>query len=520
MTTTHQKREKAAAQRACDFINRLTHTKGRWAGCKFNLRDWQRKIVSDIFGPLNDDGTRRVRTAYVEIPRKNGKSELGAAIALRLLLGDGEQGAEVYSAAGDKDQASLVFNVAASMVRNDKKLSKILKVLDSQKRIVYPRRNSFYRAISAEHSTKHGFDASGIVFDELHTQPDRQLWDVLETGKGARRQPLTVAITTAGHDSHSICYEQHDYARKIEKGIVTDPTFYGCIFAAKATDDWTSESVWKKANPALGDFRSIEEMRTACKRAQVIPAQENTFRNLYLNQWTKQATRFLSIRKWDDSAGEKIDEKQLEGLTCYGGLDLSSTTDLSALVLVFPPKVDGGVYRVLCHFWIPESTMREKALADRVPYEVWVRSGLMTATPGEVIDYGFIYHQIDKWARKFDIQEIAFDRWGATKISQTLEEKGLTMVEFGQGFASMSPPTKELLTLVLQRKIQHGGNPVLRWNADNLVVQIDAAGGVKPNKAKSREKIDGMVALIMALDRAIKHTQNLSVYETRGVFVL
>jgi len=520
--------DKAKAEKAIAFIRNLGHTKGKWAGVPFELMPWQRdKIIKPLFGTVKKDQTRQYRTCYVEIPRKNGKSEIAAAIALYLLFADGEMGAEIYSAAADREQANLVFNVAAQMVRMKPQLADRCKIIDSQKRIVVHKTASVYRAISAEAYTKHGLNAHGIIFDELHAQPNRDLWDVLTTSGGTRTQPLTFAITTAGFDRNSICWEQHEYGRKILDKIIQDPTFLPVIYSAPEEADWTNKKVWRKCNPALGAFRDIEEMISFCEKAKETPTLENTFRRLYLNQWTQQETRWLSLAKWDACAGEKIKPDDLIGRSCYGGLDLASTTDIAALVLVFP----GEPNIVLPYFWIPEEGMRDRSRRDRVPYDMWCRAGLIEATPGNVIDYGAIIHTLQKVRAKYQLQELAFDRWGSALIVSQLQEhcdfaidpkeaktynKPL-LVQFGQGFASMSSPTKELLNLVLKQAIRHGGNPVLRWMADNLVVKQDPAGNVKPDKSKSTEKIDGMVALVMAMDRAIKHGENKSIYEKRGV---
>ncbi len=292
-------------------------------------------------------------------------------------------------------------------------------------------------------------------------------------------------------------------------------------YSADEEADWKDEANWHKANPALGDFRSLEEMRASFRKALETPALENTFRRLYLNQWTRQETRWLPMDRWDACDRGRIDLEPLTGRTCYGGLDLASTTDIAALVLVFPPAGEDDPFIALPYFWIPEEGMRERSRKDRVPYEMWVRAGLIEATPGDVIDYKAIFKTIDKVAIRFDLKEIAFDRWGSTQIAQDLQDSGLTVMAFGQGYASMSPPTKELLNLVLAGRIQHGGNPVLRWMADNMVVRQDPAGNFKPDKSKSTEKIDGMVALIMGLDRAIRHqTPERSVYEERGLVSL
>jgi phage terminase large subunit-like protein len=287
-----------AGARAIEILNKLTHTKGPFAGQPFNLRPWQVKIIRKLF-TTQKDGRRQYRTCLLMLPRKNGKSELCAALAIYFLLFDGEIGAEVYSAAADKDQAALVFNVAAQMIRNDAELLAQCEIIDSQKRIVHRRSGSFYRAISAEAYSKHGFNASVVIYDELHAAQTRELWDVLSTSQGARSQPLMMAITTAGYDRHSILWELYAHARKVAEHPALDPTFLPILFEAPIDADWTDEKVWRKANPALGDFRSFEEMRIACDRAQEIPAQENTFRRLYLNQWTEQAARWIALTAWD-----------------------------------------------------------------------------------------------------------------------------------------------------------------------------------------------------------------------------
>jgi phage terminase large subunit-like protein len=510
-------RGKEAADRAVKFVRSLMHGKGKWYGINFNLMPWQEKIIRDIFGTLNPDGTRQYRTAYIEIPRKNGKTELGAAIALYLLFGDAEKGGEIYSAAGDTDQASLVYSAATPMVRQSPVLRANSRIIDSRKRIIYPRYGSFYRVISAEAKTKHGFNASGVIFDELHVQPNRDLWDALTTSGGTRTQPLTVAITTAGYDRHSICYEQHDYAERIIKGVIEDPTFYPVIYAAGEGDDWEDERTWQKANPALGNFRSLEEMRVLYRKAKNVAALQNTFKRLYLNIWTSQETRWIDIAKWDKTAG-KVDKDDLKGKQCYAALDLSSTTDITALVLLFPVE---DKYKVLPFFFIPEDNIEERVRKDGVPYDVWIREGFITATPGNVIDYQFIEDRIDSLSRTYQVKEMAYDPWNATMLTQRLADKGMTMVEVRQGFGSLSAPTKQLEALILSKKIYHGGNPVLRWMADNVMVKQDAAGNLKPDKEKSKEKIDGIVALIMAVDRATRSkTAKPSVYEDRGVITI
>ena len=511
-----------AADYAVDFIACLSHTKGTWAGKPFVLLPWQEQVVRDLFGVLKPDGYRQFNTAYIEIPKKQGKSELAAAVALLLTCADGEERAEVYGCAADRQQASIVFEVAADMIRMCPALAKRCKVLTATKRIIYFPTNSFYQVLSAEAYSKHGFNISGVVFDELHTQPNRKLFDVMTKGSGdARTQPLYFLITTAGTDTHTICYEQHQKARDILEGRKRDATFYPVIYGAGPDDDWTDPKVWKKANPSLGVTVSMERVRAACESASQNPAEENAFRQLRLNQWVKQAVRWMPMDKWDACSGFVPDE-ELEGRVCYGGLDLSSTTDITAFVLVFPPTAEDDRYVVRPWFWIPEDNLVLRVNRDHVPYDVWNRQGYLETTEGNVVHYGYIEKFIGSLGERFNIREIAFDRWGAVQMVQNLEGMGFTVVPFGQGFKDMSPPTKELMKLTLERRISHGGHPVLRWMMDNIFIRRDPAGNIKPDKEKSTEKIDGAVATIMALDRAIRcgNDTSESVYEERGLLFI
>lgn len=536
--------DKAAADFAVAFIESLCHTKGTWAGKPFELIDWQEQIIRDLFGTLKPNGYRQFNTAYIEIPKKQGKSELAAAVALLLTCGDGEERAEVYGCAADRQQAAIVFDVAADMVRMCPALSKRVKILASQKRLIYTPTNSFYQVLSAEAYSKHGFNIHGVVFDELHTQPNRKLFDVMTKGSGdARMQPLYFLITTAGTDTHSICYETHQKAKDIIEGRKIDPTFYPVIYGADESDDWTDPKVWKKANPSLDITVGIDKVKAACESAKQNPGEENAFRQLRLNQWVKQAVRWMPMEKWDKCAFS-VDEDELEGRVCYGGLDLSSTTDITAFVLVFPPSLGGASsvprlgdgfatsccppldeddkYIILPYFWIPEDNLTLRVNRDHVPYDVWERQGFLQTTEGNVVHYGFIEKFIERLGERFNIREIAFDRWGAVQMVQNLEGMGFTVVPFGQGFKDMSPPTKELMKLVLEQKIAHGGHPVLRWNMDNIYIRTDPAGNIKADKEKSTEKIDGAVATIMALDRAIRcgNDGGASVYDDRGLLFI
>ena len=514
--------DKEYADFAVAFIKSLCHTKCTWAGKKFELIDWQEQIIRDLFGTLKPNGYRQFNTAYIEIPKKQGKSELAAAVALLLTCGDGEQRAEVYGCAADRQQASIVFEVATDMVRMCPALSKRVKILASQKRIIYIPTNSFYQVLSAEAYSKHGFNIHGVVFDELHTQPNRKLFDVMTKGSGdARMQPLYFLITTAGTDTHSICYETHQKAKDILEGRKIDPTFYPVIYGADENDDWTDPKVWEKANPSLGITVGIDKVQTACESAKQNPSEENSFRQLCLNQWVKQAVRWMPMDKWDKCAFA-VNEDDLRGRVCYGGLDLSSTTDITAFVLVFPPLDEEDKYIILPYFWIPEDTLDLRVKRDHVPYDVWERQEYLQTTEGNVVHYGYIEKFIEQLGKRFNIREIAFDRWGAVQMVQNLEGMGFTVVPFGQGFKDMSPPTKELMKLTLEQKIAHGGHPVLRWNMDNIFIRTDPAGNIKADKEKSTEKIDGAIATIMALDRTIRceNDTSESVYSSRGILFI
>ena len=514
--------DKAAADYAVMFIENLCHTKGQWAGKKFELIDWQERIIRDVFGTLKANGYRQFNTAYIELGKKNGKSELAAAVALLLCCGDGEQRAEIYGCAADRQQASIVFDVAADMVRMCPALNKRVKILASQKRLIYIPTNSFYQVLSSEAYSKHGFNIHGVVIDEIHALPDRKLYDVMVRGSGdARLQPLFFQITTAGTDTHSICYEVHSKAKDILEGRKVDSTFYPVIYGAADDDDWTDPEVWKKANPSLGITIGIDKVQDACNSARQNPAEENAFRQLRLSQWVKQSVRWMPMEKWDRCAFA-VDEKELEGRVCYGGLDLSSTTDMTAFVLVFPPADEEDKYIILPYFWIPEDTLDLRVRRDHVPYDIWERQGFLQTTEGNVVHYGFIEKFIESLGEKYNIREIAFDRWGAVQMVQNLEGMGFTVVPFGQGFKDMSPPTKELMKLTLEERIAHGGHPVLRWNMDNIFIRRDPAGNIKADKEKSTEKIDGAIATIMALDRAIRcgNDNAVSVYDERGLLFI
>lgn len=520
LPTSHYDKEKA--DRAVKFIENLCHTKGKWARKRFWLLPWQEQLIRDIFGIVKQDGYRQFRTAFVEICKKVGKSELAAAIALYLLYADNEPSAEVYGAAADRQQASIVFDVVRQMVEMSPALMKRSKLMTATKRIVNYGNAGYYQVLSAEVGGKHGFSVSGLVFDEIHTQPNRQLYDVLTKGSSdARQNPLHFIITTAGTDRHSIAYELHTKAIDILEGRRVDPTFYPVVYGLKDDEDWEDEANWYKVNPSLGYTVDIERLRDAYREAKQNPADEITFRWLRMNQWVSSTTAWIPDQIYQ-RGNEEIDLKSLEGRDCYGGLDLSSTGDITAFVLMFPPRDEEEKYILLPFFWVPEETIPQRVKANSVPYDVWERQGYLMSTEGNVIHYDFIEKFIEELGEKYHILEIAFDRWGATQMVQDLEGMGFTVVPFGQGYSSMSAPTKEFYKILMEGNMVHGGHPVLRWMAGNVVIDTDPAGNIKVTKARSKEKIDGIVAAIMALDRCIRNQvqKQGSVYDERGILFL
>lgn len=518
LPTSHYDKKKA--DRAVTFIENLCHTKGKWAGTPFWLLPWQEQLIRDIFGIVKPDGNRQFRTAFVEICKKVGKSELAAAVALYLLYADNEPSAEVYGAAADRQQASIVFDVAKQMVEMSPALMKRSKLMGATKRIVNYSNAGYYQVLSAEVGGKHGFSVSGLVFDEIHTQPNRQLYDVLTKGSSdARQNPLHFIITTAGNDRHSIAYELHTKAVDILEGRRVDPTFYPVVYGLKDDEDWEDEANWYKVNPSLGYTVDIERLRDAYREAKQNPADEITFKWLRCNMWVSSTVAWIPDAIYM-RGNEPIDMDALAGRDCYAGLDLSSTGDITALVLIFPPRDEEEKYVLLPYFWIPEETIPRRVKANSVPYDIWEKQGYIMSTEGNVIHYDFIEKFIMDLSEKYHILEIAVDRWNATQMIQNLEGEGFTIVPFGQGFSSMSALTKEFYRLLMEGRIIHGGNPVLRWMAGNVVIDTDPAGNIKVTKAKSKEKIDGIVAAIMALDRCIRQEgQSGSVYDERGLLV-
>lgn len=502
------------AERASDFFPTfLTHVKGRRG--KFELQQWQIDLVQSIFGWKDKEtGLRRYRQVYCEVPRKNGKTTLAAGILLYMLLVDNEVGAEVYSAATTREQAGLVYEIAAKMVSNSPALSARCKRLDSKKRLTTA--DGFFQACSSEAGAVHGTNPHLCVFDELHEQKSRDLWEAFQTGFGARSQPLFFSITTAGHDRSSLCWEQHQYARAVRDNPALDERFLPVLFCADPEDDWTEETTWEKANPCLDVSLRREFLQAECSKAQEIPALENGFRRLHLNQWTEQESRIISMFHWD-KCGHGYTRKDYEGKACYAGLDLSSTRDVTALVLVFPED-DGGV-SVLPYFWIPEDNIDQRTGQDQRQVRAYADRGQIRMTKGNEVDVQMLAEDVAGICEEFELKHLGYDPWNATGVVQLLKDRGLPdhkILKMPQTFSTYNEPFKALLTWLGNGKFRHNNNEVLRWMATNVAHKEDPSGNIRPDKGKSAEKIDGISAMLMGIALAIHFGIDTGTYKTPG----
>lgn len=492
----------------------LRFSKGRWFGQPFVLEPWQYEIVSDLFHTYDDNGLRQYRTAYVSLPRKNGKTEMMAAVALYWLFVAGEPGSEIYSVAGDADQASIAFEAAKRMVEQNGRMADACKIY--RRSIVRPDTGAHYRVLSSESAGKHGYSPDLVIFDELHVQKDRDLWDVMRTGMGARQQPLLAAITTAGvYDPSSVAWEVYSYAKGVLAGTIDDPTFYAKIWEADKSADWTDPAVWRAANPNLGVSISEQFLEQECAAAKEQPAFQNTFRRLYLNCWTEQLEKWIDMARWEKCGGT-LDVESLRGKRCYGGLDLASTQDITAFVLYFPDE-----RAVLCWFWVPDATVDTRTRKDQVQYRAWSQQGHIEVTPGDVADYRYIIERIVSVSRDYDLREVWYDPWNAEQAAVELADMhGVRTVRCPQGMAHLNGPSKAFERLYWSGELRHGDNPVLNWMASNATKKEDSSGNIRPDKGSATEKIDGIVALIMAIGAADKDNAPSSVYEEREPMVL
>lgn len=516
-------------------FRQLRHTKGRFAGQRFEPETWQvAYLLAPVFGwvrrsPDSGNWVRIITIAYFEMPRKNGKTTTVGGIGIYLTAADGEQGAQVVAAATTKDQAGFVFEPIRQLVNKSPGLKRHMRAL--KHRIIHPASGSYFQPIANAGDAQHGADIHGGLVDELHLHKLMDLIEALETGTGSREQPLIIYITTADAGRRHTPYDQkRTLIEQLARGVLKRATTYGVVFAAEKTDDPFAESTWKKANPGYGVSPTKRYMIEAAEKAKDSPAELARFLRLHLGIRTKQETRYLDVEDWDVNAS-MVDPARLKGRECFGSLDLGATSDLTAAVWVFP---DGDAFDVVMRCWAPEDSLPDLNQRTADAATDWVKQGWLTLTPGNVTDYDFVEAQINRDRDEFLVQEIAYDRWNAQQLVNDLMNDGAPMITMGQGFASMSAPTKDLQRLIkvgarvdddgrpVKPIIRHGGNPLLRWMVDNFAVAMDPAGNVKPDKANAGDKIDGVVALIMALSRAIaaREAEGTSAYEDEGLMIV
>jgi phage terminase large subunit-like protein len=510
--------DQAAADRAVNFIEKFcSHVKGELGGRPFILEAWQKDdIIRPLFGWKRPDGRRKYRTCYVEIPRKNGKSNLSAAIALYMLFSDGEPGAEVISAAGDRQQANIVFSVAQEMIYNSDELRRRCRVLRNS--VEY--KSSFYKSISAEASTKHGFNCHAVIFDELHTQPNRDLWDVLVTSTGARTQPLIMALTTAGHDRNSICWEVHEYARQVKEGSIIDPTFLPVLYHADPADDWTQEATWRKANPGFGSICKAEYFEQEVQKARNVPSYLNTFLRLNLNIWTSAEHAWIPDDIFMRGADPLPPDEVLQTLPCYGGLDLASTTDLTAFAMLFRDD-DADCFYLKVHQFVNSEKAQSKKLSAGIDYMRFAEDGHITIIDGNTTDFRTVKEYVTRMAGIYDLRSVGYDpRWSAYLVSE-LTAEDINMRPMAQNITVMNGPTKEFEMQMMRGNIVHGGNEVLRWQMGCAVVYTDVNENKRVVKERSEtKKVDGVIASIIAMNEYMHERTNGSDYELLGVISL
>ncbi len=514
--------DKDRALETIEFIQMLRLTDDFY-GQPFVLQDWQYQVLWDVYGTVNENGLRQYRYAYLEIPKKNAKTTTIAGLALKHLALDAP-GGQIYCCAADREQAGLVYHAAYQMIEQDETLQELFKITDSKKLIVNKETGTFLKVLSAEAYTKHGLNPTVVIFDELHAQPNRELWDVMTFGAGAaRKEPLWWVITTAGDDPdrNSIGWEVHEYARKVAEGEIEDPYWYVRIYTVPEDADIFDEANWYKANPSLGVTIDIESVRQEALGARNDPAKEKLFRWLRLNQWVAvKQIGWQPLTLWDQTNG-KWQLSELVGKTCYVGLDLSSTTDLTAAALVFPPQGDISDWRVIFEAWIPEENMRERVRKDGVPYDRWVQQKHLHITPGNIVDYDFVEARLLTLNKQYGIKILATDPWNSRMLTQRLAREGMNIVEVPQNMANMSPAMKEIERLMKATRMTHETNPLARWCWGNVNVAVDGNGNIKPMKNRSTGRIDLIVAMINAMVAAVRmEDKTPSIYEERGILTL
>ena len=498
------------------FEECLVFPDGEVAGQPFIPQPHEKAILACLFGWKRKDGSRRFRELFFYVPRKNNKTTFAAGVAIYILATDKGLGLENYSTAKTREQAALIYTKASRMVRLSPNLNKRCKCTDSKKRIDYNPTESFFTSLASDAGSQHGTNVHFAINDELHVHRTPDMVEAMETGTGTQKEPLIVSITTADYNRpNSICNEKLEYAQKVRDGVIESPEFMPVIYETLGDEDWKSPKVWKKANPMLGVSISNEFMKEKCKKAQEQPNYENSFKRFHLNMKTEQDTRWLPVDKWDDCKKE-FDIDELEGQPCILSLDLAYRQDVCSAVALFPNNNN----RVICIFWLPEHAATRRWERDQIPFVKWVNQGFIRSIEGkDSVDYNVVFDDVMDFAARFDLRELVIDPWNGKGILDRFDEAGLNCIQFGQGFASMSPACKDLETMIVQGDIQHDGNPVLRWMVSNVVVVQDDAGNIKPSKKRSAEKIDGVVALAMCVGRIPfwADSEGKSIYEEREV---
>lgn len=500
------------AQIVLDFFSLLKHSKGKWAGTPIVLSPWQAFCMVVVFGWKKTGDVRRFRTSYKEVARKNGKSTEASGIGLYGLVADDEPGAEIYTAGTKKDQAKITFDEAARMRESSPSLKKRVKQVKNNLSVV--KTGSKMEPIGADSTKQDGLNVHFSIVDELHAHRTSGIYDVLESAMGARRQPLTVVITTAGFDKTGFCFQLRSYAIKVLEGEVEDDSFFAIIYTLDEGDDWLDEANWIKANPNLGISASLESLRVDIKKAREIPTSKINFLTKHLNIWTDSAEAWVDIEKFD-ACRKPFELSELTGILLFGGLDLATVTDITAFVII---GWKDGKLHVKPFFYLPEETAQARWKKNQVPYPEWAKKGYITLTPGNICDYNFIKADVHRLMESNRIGDIGFDRYNASQLVVDLQNEDVPLTEVGQGFLSMNPAMREFERLYISGQMVWDGNPVLRWMAGNLQAALDPAGNLKPDRKNSREKIDGMAALFDAIARMMANeVEGPSVYETRGI---
>jgi phage terminase large subunit-like protein len=489
------------ADRAVAFISNLTLTDD-YDGQPFRLRPWQeRRIIRPIFGTLRPDGLRRYRRVFLFLPRKQAKTQTAAAVGMYGIKGQGKAGESVICAAADMEQAGHLFDKCERMIESDPWLAKTMRIYRSDRIIDDRQTDNQLRVVSADGRRQHGWNPSILLFDELHTQKKRDLYDALTSGFQTRKEPLALLITTAGNDLDSLCHEEYEYACRVRDNPAIDPAYLPIIYGADPDDDIWDERTWFKAMPALGDFCELDFIRSEFARAREIPSEESKCRQFYLNLWTPKATRWLPVKAWDDCGRPFVfDPEDFQGVPVYGGIDLASTSDTAAFVFV---SIVDGIYKVGCRFWIPAPSADRLDRIAGTRFRMWERQGYITITEEATIDYDLIFDEVVDMTDSLDFREIRLDPWSAKQFAQKLKHERINVAFMNQGTLSMNEPTKYLEVLLDRRKIHHGNHPVLNMMARNVIMVRDSHGNSKFDKDTSTGKIDGMVALAMATGSAM-----------------